>query len=773
MIFLIIALAGVVFFAYVLFTNQARLKNLFIPDQSPDYPKHISILFFLIIIAYNLFIYGTSPQHFPFLGFALFNLFFLLGLMIIFPKEKRSPFTYSLFLTSLVASSLPILRANGFVQSINLLLTNTANLLLVVILIYEHLHWKLLWLLKNLIRLPFKYLGHVIQLVTKPRSSDTQPSHLSIMSILKTTILSLLVFVIFGSLLSAADPIFKQLMENIVEQAFGRIAWSIVIVISTAIILSLRLKTHPKNRFRLTFFSLQDLVIPTIIAVALFTTFLIIQARYLFASQESFITLGLTYSQYVRKGFTELLITTFLGGLMAYIIVLKYRLRKKSAFSLKLINVILTSELFLMLLSALKRNLMYIDIYGLTRVRIIGIFFLFWIAIFLLTLLLLTLSKRFNEKRLFATMWFASLAVFVGINGINIDRKIATTSPAHHQYIDHFYIQHLSSDAFPQQQSLLPQLESEVMELTAKDELTDIEKSQLAGLKLALHTLKEHRLKLYQKYADVDWQFENYTDLYQNDIRLDQNAFSQSHDEEEEKYRQEQIKRNHADWRQYNLPELNAFHSLKSEDPEYLSSLDHLLNSIITFQEINQVDLYEQEHRLLYDFEYPFISIHLNYYPQNLTTYHHTFKQHRTDNLPATLQSLLSQNQPGIVDIRNVTPNPDRTVYTLYAILTKHISSANPDNPYAAFTIWDLSDDRRELSVHGLKSDARNEELITLSTNQLVPVKLEIQAFSDTYLDSTFNSQVGISGYLINSWQEIKLFPIEPTSDYIPPTPSY
>ena len=50
-----------------------------------------------------------------------------------------------------------------------------------------------------------------------------------------------------------------------------------------------------------------ELASAVVILEVLFGGFLVVQAKYLFASHEVFATLGLTYSDYVRQGFFQLI----------------------------------------------------------------------------------------------------------------------------------------------------------------------------------------------------------------------------------------------------------------------------------------------------------------------------------------------------------------------------------------------------------------------------------------------------------------------------------
>ena len=255
------------------------------------------------------------------------------------------------------------------------------------------------------------------------------------------------------------------------------------------------------------FFSFQDLSISTTALVGILVVFIIIQVKYLFASHADFTTFNLTYSQYVRKGFFELIIATAIGIVISYVLILKSRILPHGLkrLALKTINFGLILGLLALLASAFKRNTLYIAAYQLTRTRIIGHAFLFWLAAALVLFLFLNLISKLKEKYFIFGLAILTFSVTVFFNLYNMDQAIAAALPTHiagHQ--DFFYIATLSEDAVIGWEKIVTDAKPLASSLT-KPDLSDQDKVQLANIKLALISLQQKRDFLDKKYAQTDY----------------------------------------------------------------------------------------------------------------------------------------------------------------------------------------------------------------------------------------------------------------------------
>ncbi len=198
-----------------------------------------------------------------------------------------------------------------------------------------------------------------------------------------------------------------------------------------------------------------DLIIMNVILGGinlLFLVFVFIQIKYLFFASGNFMDLGLTYSEYARRGFGELQFVTFIIGVVLYIVI---RWGKKHgipvmAFS-KINLILLLINTLVILTSALFRLNLYFDAYGHTLLRFFP--FVFMIFEFLLFLYLVPSVLYRPIFRSFSAYSFTLFLVFITLlTLISPEKQVAyrnqvRASDGEH-YLDQNYLMSLSSDAW-------------------------------------------------------------------------------------------------------------------------------------------------------------------------------------------------------------------------------------------------------------------------------------------------------------------------------------
>ncbi|MEN8253021.1 MAG: DUF4153 domain-containing protein [Patescibacteria group bacterium] len=587
--------------------NNSRAVSEIKKEKREVYrPKLLGIGLVVLILAFNIFLYGTFTNTPPVIGLAGFNIFALIAVLISYKKERLSPLVFSLAGVSAVAGAFMPLRTNGFVQSVNAAAMFLILIALIFINAHEKISWSILWLIKHVFSFIPKFFDQIVLLLDKPKNKKA----FNLMGVFKTVLLTVLVLAFFIGILSQADPVFAEIVKEIKEEALGRTFASLFIAFLTTILLTFKLKAKEDDALTLKFFSYRDIFVPTVAVISLFAVFIVIQVRYLFGGHADIASFDLTYSEYVRKGFLELLTTAFFGSMIAYLVILKKRFLNKGAqLQFKIINVVLIGELLFMLASAFKRDLMYVETYGLTRVRIAGGLFLAWLACSLTLLLIMTLYKRMQEKQLFLGLGAMSVLVLLSLNLLNMDKMVVAGTPEHHDYKDYFYINNLSADAYAAWGESIPELEKSATVLLAKDELSDVDKSQLAGDKLALISLQEKREKLFKKYLSEEELLARCEELNCRSKR--QRRF----DDKEEKELDDRIKTIRK-WQFLSKPEKAAFDEIYANQDLYFNQVDNLLAEIRIYQKGKKLSLEKEERRLLYEFKYPFIRIDLDYIPE-------------------------------------------------------------------------------------------------------------------------------------------------------------
>ena len=184
----------------------------------------------------------------------------------------------------------------------------------------------------------------------------------------------------------------------------------------------------------LTFIVLLDIV---------YMVFVAVQFKYFFSGT---LEGGLTYAEYARKGFFELLFVTIINlSLTTIIITFSKSVQGFVKQSIRIALSLLVLSSGVLLVSAMMRMVMYEDAYGFTFTRVLAHSFM----IFLMIIFAYTLVKIWLEKlSLFHFYFIASLIYYVGINVVNIDSIVVDQNIIRYEEtgkIDIHYLNNLSS----------------------------------------------------------------------------------------------------------------------------------------------------------------------------------------------------------------------------------------------------------------------------------------------------------------------------------------
>ncbi len=197
---------------------------------------------------------------------------------------------------------------------------------------------------------------------------------------------------------------------------------------------------------------------------ALFLVFVVIQFATLFGGEAFLKSQGLTYSEYARRGFFELLTVSLI--VLGLILVMDYISRRETTTQ-KLVFVFGCGLMIVMtiviLASAFFRMSLYEQAYGFTRLRLQTHVFMIWLALLLTFVLIILIT---NRVRLFAT---GALVFAIGVVGtldvINQDAWIVQRNLERYRQgesLDVEYVGRLSADAVPSLMSLLYEYEPEI-----------------------------------------------------------------------------------------------------------------------------------------------------------------------------------------------------------------------------------------------------------------------------------------------------------------------
>ena len=157
----------------------------------------------------------------------------------------------------------------------------------------------------------------------------------------------------------------------------------------------------------------------------LFLVFIGFQFAYLFGGNDHVLVQGLTYADYARKGFFELVIVAILSYLIISVSEKQIVKGERGHLrSFKFLSSVLVGEIVIILISAFMRLSLYESAYGFTVIRLYSHGFMIWLA---LALAFLAVSIWQSGKReAFALYTFTSVLLFLFImNVLNPDAFIA------------------------------------------------------------------------------------------------------------------------------------------------------------------------------------------------------------------------------------------------------------------------------------------------------------------------------------------------------------
>jgi Domain of unknown function (DUF4173) len=272
---------------------------------------------------------------------------------------------------------------------------------------------------------------------------------------------------VFGALFLAADAVFRRLAESAVPTGVPSLWPHLVVAFLVAWASAGLLRDLAEHREERRLVSPEALVRRragvtiggTEVAVALaaldvlFLAFVVVQGRYLFGGESVVLTHAhLTYAQYARHGFFELLAVSVL--VVPVILAANAVAREHRTLVRVLSGVLVVLELAVAA-SALQRMRVYVDHYGLTELRVYTTGVMLWIAVVLVWCAATVL--RGHGRRFAVGVVAAGFAATLALDVVSPDALIARTN-LDRGAADPAYIAGLSADAVPTIVARLPRV---------------------------------------------------------------------------------------------------------------------------------------------------------------------------------------------------------------------------------------------------------------------------------------------------------------------------
>ncbi|MDQ6874515.1 MAG: DUF4173 domain-containing protein [Actinomycetota bacterium] len=269
---------------------------------------------------------------------------------------------------------------------------------------------------------------------------------------------------VFGMLFGTADAAFADLAGRAVPQlTLGR--WPMRLIVgagaacfaAAATLVATRSPVDPAGAGRPAQRRRVEWVLPLAALDLLFAAFVGVQLTVLFAGNDHVLrTTGLTYAQYARQGFWQLLVAAALTlavvGLTARLV---SRRDRRDRLLLRILLGCLCGLTIVVLASAVRRLGLYEQAYGLTRLRVSAQGIAYWLAA---VFVLIMVAGAFRQAAWLprAALATAGLAL-VGFALSNPDGRIAASAVHQAQRghpVDIGYLSALSPDAIPALQQL-------------------------------------------------------------------------------------------------------------------------------------------------------------------------------------------------------------------------------------------------------------------------------------------------------------------------------
>jgi hypothetical protein len=275
---------------------------------------------------------------------------------------------------------------------------------------------------------------------------------------------------VFGGLFAAADAVFEDLVVELfgfdVVEAFGHLFLMLFFAWITSGLLWVALIARNPESLALprpAALSLGIVEVGVVLGLldVLFLAFVAVQVRYLFGGAEKVVeTVGLTYAEYARHGFFELVAVTAL--VLPMLLLAHWLLRAENRAHERVFRVLsgaMVALLFVIVASALQRMYLYTREFGLTELRLYTTIFMAWVSVVLVWFVLTVLWGRRDRFALgvLATGFTAILL----INALNPDALIARVNVDRMQAgerFDAYYLTYLSADAAPVLVESLPRM---------------------------------------------------------------------------------------------------------------------------------------------------------------------------------------------------------------------------------------------------------------------------------------------------------------------------
>jgi hypothetical protein len=285
-------------------------------------------------------------------------------------------------------------------------------------------------------------------------------------AILRGVLIAIPIIVLFAALLSSADLVFAQRVQDFVkmfrlENLPEYIFRCIYILIGAYALAGILLHAAQKSRDEKlvgvdkplvqSFLGFTEAAIVLGAVVVLFALFAVVQFQYFFGGQTNIGVQGYTFSEYARRGFGELVTVAFFSLLLFLSLgaVVK-RQNQTQRWIFSGLGLGMVALVGVMLFSAFQRLVLYEAAYGFSRLRAYTHVFMIWLGLLLAVVLVLDILRKertFALAALLASIGFAITLTLLNVDGFIVRQNVARAAAG--ESLDVAYLASLSSDSVP------------------------------------------------------------------------------------------------------------------------------------------------------------------------------------------------------------------------------------------------------------------------------------------------------------------------------------
>ncbi len=506
-----------------------------------------------IAIAWDVLFY----QHAPGISVVIYWAIVLGGYSLFdrFTHRFMSSREIAIGASILVLASFFAIRASTFLHMLDAVAI--AYLFFLFIVHSMGMHVRAYRLFDYLLFLPFEALGGWLQRFDAFRDRESMPRGYWMSARVWLGIAGALVFVlVFVGLFASADAVFAKYVADlvnweVVRKALGHAVVIVAVFVGWVPLIAAAFWKRPTPR------EIQELghipgrgVESSIVLVAsniVFALFLFVQFKFLFAGKGDFAAFDLTYAQYARQGFFQLLLVALIVACMTWFV---RRLSEgRLTIAVKTLQTVLVAQTFVVLASSWMRLALYEEGYGFTHMRLFSHYFLIVVAI-LLVILLMRLFNLVKDAPALHAILYVFVIGLVGLNIINPDALIARQNLNRGTAVvavDRNYLLDLSDDAAPE---IVPMLERDLS--IVPTDVKDLLKQSIEIEERIHQTRRDYDSGRPEVGDTLSTQYQRRSDV---NVRLNHRGFGQL-DSELVRY---MVRRSASDdWQSWNWPRREA-----------------------------------------------------------------------------------------------------------------------------------------------------------------------------------------------------------------------